>query len=254
MTYENKCLLSSKCKKAGTPQCGELCFPYIKLHGEKGNGGALGLAGIPKLFANKLMKDLPIEESNPRAFRKLNLYISDLVAQVNEGVGLYLHGTPSETNRKGCGNGKTTAAAIIINEYIAARVIQDVKKEARLDDVPALFMNVSKFQNTFNSMFRGTLALKDTAAINYYKLKDLMSKVPLLVMDDIGVRDATEAFKSEFYEVIDDRNNEMLATIFTSNVPIDDLVTILDDRIASRIEGATIPVSFGGVDHRKRGI
>lgn len=254
-TNEGKCLLASKCKKAGDPlQCNNLCYPYIRLHGETGSGGVLGAAQIPKSYRTILLADLPFKEDNPKAYKMIKFYIDDIIEQVDTGTGLYLHGIPSADNPKGCGNGKTTAAASIINEYILARVIQDVKKERRIDDVPALFMNVSKFQNTFNSMFRGNAAMKDQSAQDYYDLKNTMKKVPLLVLDDIGVRDATEAFKGEFYEVIDDRANEELANVFTSNVPTEDLAKILDDRIASRIEGSAIIIPFGGADHRRRGL
>ena len=254
-TNEGKCLLASKCKKAGDhSKCNDLCFPFVRLHGETGNGGVLGAAQVPKVFRSILLKDLPFQTDNPKAFKTIKFYVSDIVNQVEQGTGLYLHGIPSSTNPRGCGNGKSTAAASIVNEYLVARVIQDVKKERRIDDVPALFMNVSKFQNTFNAMFRGTSHLKDQATNDYYNLKTLMKKVPLLVFDDIGVRDATESFKGEFYEVIDDRSNELLANVFTSNVPTEDLTKILDDRIASRIEGAALIIPFGGQDHRRRGL
>lgn len=252
MANEGKCLLASKCKKAGDPsKCSALCYPFVRLHGEAGNGGVLGATQVPKAYRSLLLKDLPFQADNPKAYKLVKYYVDDIINLVEKGTGLYLHGIPSPTNVRGCGNGKTTAATIIVNEYVVARVIQDVKKERRIDDVPALFMNVSKFQNTFNAMFRGTSRLKDQATHNYYNLKTLMKKVPLLVFDDIGVRDATESFKGEFYEVIDDRSNELLANVFTSNVPTEDLSKILDDRIASRIEGAALIIPFGGQDHRR---
>ncbi len=254
MTNESKCYLAHKCKRAGEEsQCNNLCYPFIRLHGENGEGGVIKVAGVPKKYRSNRSDQLPFEEANPKAFKVITVYCKDVINQVKRGTGLYLHGIPNEQNPKGCGNGKTTAAVAILNEYLIARVIQDVTKEQRIDNVPALFMNVSKFQNTFNSMFRGTKERQEQAAEGYYTLKARMKKVPLLVMDDIGIRDSTESFKSEFYEIIDDRANEGLATIYTSNVPIKALEKILDERIASRIEGATAIIPFSGKDNRKRG-
>lgn len=255
MTNENKCLMSSVCKKAGDPkQCNDLCFPYIRMHGETGKGGLVGSAGIPKTYRTCLPSNLPFKEDNTKAYSFIKAYCEDVINQVDSGTGLYLHGVPNDTNPKGCGNGKTTGAVAILNWYLIQRVILEAKKKRRIDDLPAIFMNVSKFQNSFNAMFRGSRDRQDKASEEYYSLKDLMKKIPLLVMDDIGVRNATESFKSEFYEIIDDRDNEGLATIYTSNVTIDGLADILDERIASRIEGATIPLPFFGKDQRKRGI
>lgn len=255
-TNENKCLLAGKCKKAGDPhQCNNMCYPYIRLHGETGKGGILGASGLPKAYRKSLLSNLPFKDDNPKAFRVLNVFIKDIVNQVDKGSGLYLHGIPNDENPKGCGNGKTTASGAILNEYIIARVILEAKKERKVNDVPALFVNISKFQNTYNGMFRGTNEMKEKSAEKYYNLKGRMRTVPLLIMDDIGVRDSTEAFMNEFYEVIDDRANEELSTIYTSNVPLAKLGQILDDRIASRIEGSSLTVPFFGADKRKsRGI
>ncbi len=255
MKQSEKCLLAVKCKKVGDPgQCNELCYPYVRFHGEKGNGGVQGVANIPKAYRRSLASNLPFKDDNPGAYKTVSIYAKKPDKMVDDNKGLYLFGIPNKTNPKGCGNGKTTAATAILNEYLIARVILDVKKERRIDDVPGLFVNASKFQNLFNSQFRGTKEMQEQATEKYYRFKKLMTRVPLLVLDDIGIRDATEAFRNEFHEVIDDRVNEEIPTIYTSNVPIYDLARILDERIASRIDGTTIPVGFKGEDKRKRGL
>lgn len=93
--------------------------------------------------------------------------------------------------------------------------------------------------------------MQEEAGSRYYERKDLLIRVELLVLDDIGTRDATEAFNNEIYEIIDERASEERATIFTSNVPIDGIAQVLDDRIASRIHGMTWAVPFEGADMRK---
>lgn len=249
------CLLGERCKKAGDKDhCISTCYPYVRLYGESGKGGIVTASRIPKAYRDILIKDIPFGNSNPKAKRIITTYATHIIEQVENGTGLYLHGIPSANNPKGTGNGKTTASCIILNEYLAQRVIREIQKVERIDDIPAIFINASKYQNMFNAMFRGTIPMKEEASEAFYNLKKTLKKVKLLILDDIGVRDATDAYKSEFYELIDDRVNEGLATIYTSNVPTADLEKILDDRIASRIEGSTLPVPFGGEDMRRKGI
>ncbi|MFT4413170.1 ATP-binding protein [Fredinandcohnia humi] len=255
MTLENQCLLANRCKKAGQEEfCNPLCFAYRKFHGESGSRGIYGLAGIPSAYMKARADNLPFKKDNPEAYVIVTRYCSKILQNVDEGIGFYFYSIPNELNRKGTGTGKTTAAISILNEFLVERMIQHVKKERMIEDFPALFVNVSKFQNTFNSQFRGTKEMQEEASAKYYRFKERMMKVDLLVLDDIGIRDATESFMNEFYEIVDERAIEQRATIFTSNVPINQLAETLDDRIASRIEGSTIQVSFVGEDKRKRGV
>lgn len=95
--------------------------------------------------------------------------------------------------------------------------------------------------------------MQQEASRTYYEMKGHMMNAELLAIDDIGVRDATPAFLSEMYEIIDERSGSGLATIFSSNVPLSDIAKSLDERIASRIDGMTAQVSFVGRDYRKGG-
>ncbi|MCW2278754.1 ATP-binding protein [Heliophilum fasciatum] len=251
----DNCLLKSKCKQAGNLAfCGPLCYAFLKLQGETGRGGIWGLAGIPKTYAGVTAARLPFEQDNPVACTAVQKYCADVLGKVAKGCGLYLFSIPQLDNPKGTGTGKTTAAVAILNEFMVARTIQHVKKERQIDEIPALFVNASKYQNAFNAQFRGTPEMQQAASYQYYKLKRRMLRAELLVLDDIGVREATEAYRSEFYEVIDGRIIEGMTSIYTSNLPLNEIAGLLDDRIASRIEGAAIPVSFRGVDHRKAGL
>ncbi|MCW2279121.1 ATP-binding protein [Heliophilum fasciatum] len=247
----NYCLLSMRCKRKSEPDyCTSQCYAYLKLHGESGTGGVWGLANVPHAYAQVTVHNLPIQPSNPDAYLVIREYCRHVQAQVGDGVGLYLYAVPSAQNPKGTGTGKTTSAVAILHEYLVDRVIQHVKHERPIEQLPALFVNASKFQNQFNAQFRGPRERQEMAAVAYYDSKEDMVAAELLVLDDVGVREATEGFKNEFYEVIDDRCAERKATIFTSNEPLERLGKLLDPRIASRVEGMTIAVSFEGRDHR----
>ncbi|MTV50770.1 DNA replication protein [Heliobacillus mobilis] len=247
------CLLSSQCKKAGdVALCYGHCFAYLKLHGESGTGGLWRHTAIPVAYAQVTATNLPYAKDNPEAYAVVTEYCRNVLQQVKEGIGLYLYSIPNAINPKGTGTGKTTSAVAILHEYLVARTIQHVKRTAWIDQLPALFVNASKFQNQFNAQFRGPREMQEKAAVAFYHSKCDMLQAELLVLDDVGVREATEAYKNEFYEVIDERCSDRKTTIFTSNEPLEQLSRRLDPRISSRIGGMTIPVSFEGEDQRSR--
>jgi DNA replication protein DnaC len=254
MTHESKCILASQCKKAGDPDhCHSLCYPYLKTHGFSGSGGIVGLADIPAAYTGMLLSSLPIQADNPEAFAFVSDYVGNIVSNVDQGIGFYFFSIPNKDNPKGTGTGKTTATAALLNEYIVARVVLHMKQERLIEGFPALFVNVSKFQNAFNAQFRGTPDMQQDASRKYYSIKRNMIAADLLALDDIGLRDATPAFLSEMYEILDDRSGSKLATLLSSNVPLSDLSRSLDERIASRIDGMTEQIAFRGKDHRKGG-
>lgn len=245
-----ECKLKDRCKRA--KNCQLPCYPFAVLYGNKGDGGYWNTKNTPKKYAELLLKDLPIEEDNPITYGVICTYVKDVLNYVKKrATGLYLFSIPNGENVLGTGTGKTTTACIILNEYLLARVVDMLKKRELVDNV-AYFVRLSEFQNKYNEQFRGSVDTQHRASDKFYNMKKRMKDAELLVIDDIAIRDCTEAFKNEIYDIVDYRANEELATIFTSNVPIDELAETLGERTASRIEGMTVPAGFKGKDHRKR--
>lgn len=252
--FNLECAFKDSCKKANGEECTPTCYPYVVLHGSRGSGGFYGSTGVPKRYKGLKLKDLPIKEENPDSYKVVNTYIKDLDKYVNDrSIGLFIYSAPYDGNAFGTGTGKTTTAAIILNEYVLHEVRKYLRGDVRFSSSPGIFVMASDFQNTYNEQFRGSNELREDASNRFYALKKRMKSVNLLVVDDIAMRDTTEAFKSELYEVIDYRANNEKTTIFTSNYPIDRLADLLGDRIASRIDGMTYKVKITGKDHRKGG-
>ncbi|MBE7117275.1 AAA family ATPase [Bacillus paranthracis] len=255
MTLESKCVLASKCKNAGNERfCNETCFPFVLAHGVTGEKGLWKSTKVPNRYRGSFLVNLPIKEQNPAAYSFIKVYIEKVLTMVEQGIGLYLFSIPSPTNRMGTGTGKTTVATAIVNEYIIERIIQHSKGEKKITNNPALFLKASELQNTYNAQFRGTDEMKTEASKKYYALKDMMLKTELLVIDDIALRNTTQAYQDEFYEVIDRRYNNEQCTIFTSNTPVEEIGQVLNFQIASRVEGMTEQVQFKGDDNRKGGV
>lgn len=255
MSFEHSCLLAKFCSKARDKEyCNELCFPQTRLHGINGNGGLIAVANIPERFRTSTIETMPFKEQNSKAYELVLRYADNIVERVESGLGLYLFGVPTEGNPKGCGNGKTTAATAVAIEYLRQITILESKRERTIDGTPVLFIKMARFQNIYNSQFRGS---RDTAESNgdkYQALKNKMMNCELLVLDDIGLRGATEALQNEVYEIIDERETNERTTIFTSNVPIERLSDILGEQVISRIEGMTFAIPFKGKDNRKRNL
>lgn len=78
-----------------------------------------------------------------------------------------------------------------------------------------------------------------------------ISRVPLLILDDLGAAKASEWVEEITYRLVNHRYNHMLPTLFTSNLAIKDLRAHVGDRVASRLAQMTIRVEFAPVDRRR---
>lgn len=244
--------LPSFCRK-GTPtcECEIKCYPLVLLEGFDGKGGFAGSSNIPRKYQNALPENLPIQGANPKTYEMVIRYLTNVTANVRNGVGLYFYSLPTETNPLGTGTGKTTTACTIANYYMRKRIIEHVKKENEITYNPVLFLSGAEFQNTFNSQFSGSFDLKEEAAIKFQNRKQMAMKVELLIMDDIATRGG-DTYLNHLFEIIDYRVTEEKPFILTSNVAMKDLTATLGERITSRIDGGCVPLAFGGKDFRKR--
>jgi DNA replication protein DnaC len=251
-TLENVCKLAPYCKKAGSDLCTVTCFPYVLTHGASGNGGFWKSTNVPTKYRDRFITNLDlIKEQNPQAYQLVHMFTKNALEYVREGVGLFLYSIPNSDNKMGTGTGKTTVATTIINEYVLARIKEHAKGVKKIDVTPAYFLRASEFQNTYNSQFRGTDEQRNDASERYYMLKDKMTECELLVIDDISLRNSTEALTNELYEILDERSIEGRCTIFTSNLPLQKVGEMLSEQIASRIAGMTEQVGFVGKDNRR---
>lgn len=254
--FSENCMFNRTCKNKNTEQCNKYCYPFIMLHGQNGEGGFWASTGVPRKYRKNLAGNLPIKSDNPKEYEVILKFIANIESFVEDkGVGLFLFSVPNKDNPFGTGTGKTTTATTIINEYVLHSVKKHLMMQKTIGTVnPALFVKASELQNKYNAQFRGSVEHQQEASNSFYRLKERMKKVPLLAIDDIAMRDTTEAFKNELYEIIDHRATEDSATLFTSNYPIQKVAEFLGDRIASRIDGMTYKLGFKGQDHRKGGL
>lgn len=72
----------------------------------------------------------------------------------------------------------------------------------------------------------------------------------LLILDDIGAEKATEFAAEMLYRIINHRYNEMIPTIFTSNLSLGALAEQIGERSASRIAEMCDIIKINGEDRR----
>lgn len=253
--FSSSCKFNRSCKNKDGDKCNKYCYPFVLLHGQNGTSGFWTTTKIPNKYKDCLIENLPIKEENPKIFEIINKYVSNILYYVEEkGIGLFMFSIPNPDNKFGTGTGKTTTAATLINEYVLEAVREHLKGKKELKHNPAIFIKMSELQNKYNAQFRGSYEMQQEASNNFYMLKNYMKNVNLLAIDDIGVRDTTEAFRNELFEIVDHRATEGKATVFTSNYPIEKIGEYLGERIASRIEGMCYKLGFKGKDFRKGGL
>ncbi|MFJ2676350.1 ATP-binding protein [Streptomyces sp. NPDC087525] len=83
-----------------------------------------------------------------------------------------------------------------------------------------------------------------------------LTKVPLLLIDDLGTEKISEFTEEATYRLLNERYNECRPLIITSNLPTQadngpDLVDKLGERITSRLSQMTTVVPMSGFDRRR---
>ena len=80
-----------------------------------------------------------------------------------------------------------------------------------------------------------------------------LKTIPLLVLDDLGAQKNTEWVTERIFVIINARYDELLPTIITSNIYLEDLRRVPGwDRIVDRIAEMARPVKMAGENYRLR--
>ncbi|OYD08583.1 AAA family ATPase [Paludifilum halophilum] len=250
-TNEKVCILSGPCNNAGAPDfCNNKCPYFVPLHGADGGGGMVARANIPADYRLATLSNSPVREEQERAYRLLDKYVTTFNRQFEDGAkqikSLYLFSPP--------GTGKTYTASALANEYLTRHYLGSRYRGKNALERPAFFLSFNRWHSQFHAFNRRNVPehIGGPAADAYYTAHETAKAVPFLVIDDIGVRHASEAFNMDVLDLVDARVSNLLPTVYTSNVPIDTLSSLYDDRVFDRVRDLCLPIEFEGGS--KRGI
>lgn len=217
----------NKCKDTGLiildQDTAKSCDCKKRIAKKKRMSKILEFADIPKDF-----KNLKIEDFDISLYSKDNQEIADNVKEVADrfvktyeqntmGKGLYFY-----SNTKG--SGKTRMALSIANE-IAYRYEASIK-----------YMTVHQLTTSIQSTFKDKNNTGEA-------IEDSLIEVDFLILDDLAVENTTQWSEAILYNIIDKRNDLKKLTIFTANIPINEL-PYREGRIQSRINRMTIEIPF----------
>ena len=245
MTDKQRCILSDyradKCA-----HCSDLCGHRIAMHGLDGKGGRTAYAGIPSEYRHVTIKTSPVRNSQAKVYDMLDAYISTFKRHINGGErakSLYLW---SESP----GTGKTTTASALANAWIAAEYLTYIQAGKQPpSNTSAVFLDVNEFQTQYNL---ATMTKDDEGIAKIGSEIKRTQEANFAVLDDIGVRGATEAFRSYVHAIINQRTVNGLPTVYTSNLPIEDMAKVFDERLYDRMRDQCAEIHFAGESKRGR--
>ncbi|MQL50832.1 hypothetical protein GFC01_00770 [Desulfofundulus thermobenzoicus] len=205
--------------KAPTERPGEFEVVQCPKAWETGVKEAIAEANLPKRFLRLKLSDLDGEE-----VRKLFDYVNGFEALKREGKGLLLAGK--------VGVGKTQKIVSLAIELIN-RYLTQVK-----------FFTCQQFLDLHKA------AMKDGFA--KMKLEEDAYKCELAIIDDIGANRFSEYDQAAFGSFINERYNEMLPVILSTNLSKADLTELVGERVVSRITEMCERIVLDGPDRRTR--
>lgn len=255
--HASKCILRGPCTLASGDSCNARCPSYVAMHGFSGTGGRVGSAGVPADYRLLTLATSPVAKADIDVYvgpdkRKLNAiireYVSTFTRMFDGGErvkSLYLY---SESP----GTGKTTTAAALINEWLIVNYIGSLKRGRQPFDRPAVFLDVNEWQSLYNQFNRPRVpdSIAQPAAARYYEAQEAAKSAPFAVLDDIGLREASEGFRGDLHAIINERVTSGRPTVYTSNLPMAEMADVFDARLADRIRDQCVELNFTGTSKR----
>lgn len=228
MSICSNCTVRATCGKfaKGAVPESDFCIRQFKM------GGLFDLAFISDRQRQTIALRYDSDGTDYAEFVRLHQISQEIEKFVDEGRSLYLYST-------GCGNGKTSWALRMAQEYIRKIWFKsDIRPRV-------LFINVPKF----------FLMLKENISNpNDYiaHIKEYAVDCDLVIWDDIGTKMGTEFEVENLLNIVNNRIDSGKANIYTSNILPEQLKARVGDRLYSRIIHLSENIELRGAD--KRGV
>lgn len=186
--------------------------------------------GLPKVLKGKSLDSMVGYEQEKQV----------AIDALNAGKHIFINGP--------CGTGKSHLAYGLlarwweINRFISDEEISTLPTPIRLyASKTCRFLPAVELLHELRSSFAVDSTVSEDELISRYTRDDL------LVIDDIGAEKISEWSRSVFYLLVDRRYRDKRQTIFTSNLTLETIAILLDDRIASRLATCEV-IELKGLD------
>lgn len=204
----------------------EQCDCFEQLMKQREIDKKLDLSGIPPMF-----KDATVRSFDPNIYKKevsrerasaaktaaIN-YVKSFEIMKDNGKGIYLYSDIK-------GSGKTRLASSVANALVSQHGV-DIAFIKSMD-------LISQVRKTF---------AKDSP-VTESEVVASFRNVEVLVIDDFAIKGASEFEERIFYDIIDYRLEHQKPTLFTSNVPIDDLENYYPgERVSGRVKRMSMEI------------
>lgn len=226
----NDCLAKKWCKiYSGEVDKGYKSWCSAKFRLE----AALKLSNIPKAYMNANIYNTSQEGMGKESLAVLDEYVEDILDVVKSGTNFFFFGESP-------GTGKTHLAMVLLNQFIYKSCVTsmfDFENPLGLFVVHADLMDDLRYRRA-----------EDYVQSNL----EMVMTAPLLVLDDVGSGTSSPFTRDQTYQIINNRVNNGLSTIYTSNLSLASLGhhEVLGARTVSRITQNCIWTLVNGVDRR----
>lgn len=217
------CYCETDCKRFGRSKCNKSCRAYILLE------AIYSTSNIPLRYRRD--EKLYPDGCDLNSFKSLRNFKDNIIDNVSEGKGLFIYS-------KNTGNGKTSWAIKMLNEYIKKMVF---KRDLDGFDKMVYYVNTPELLEELRQGY---------STGEYGSIICKLKEADVVVFDDIGAEKATEWVRERLYTIINYRINNLKSNIFTSNLDIEQIGISLGDRIASRIRDNNYVIELQGTDRR----
>lgn len=255
MTNESRCLLATECRLAGQPaHCTDHCTAFIAMRGRSNS------AGLPQRYRLTTLANSPAAADQAPIYRQLTAYAATFDRQYPDAMQARIRELgakgiqPERAHIKSMylwsqspGTGKTTTAAALLNEWLRASVMGAAKRGKQAPQQPAMFLDINEWQSDYNL---ATMTNDDAGMTQVQATLKRAQAVDFLVIDDIGIRDATPAFKAYVHAIINARCAGAKPTVYTSNLPLEQMERVFDSRLHDRMRDMCTVYKFEGTSHR----
>lgn len=201
--------------------------------------------GVPRIFCNQQWEDFRKSKGKARALEAAQAWCRRRSSQRG---GLIVHGP--------VGTGKSLLAALCVRDVLINGTLLDERRwrprywEILRDGYEETWDPGILWTTMSDLLRRVRYQCFDTEESSEDVEVERLRNIPLLVLDDIGVRALTEWGHDFLLSVVDARWAAGRPILATSNLDPAGLSSVLEERICSRLRGSCELVSVGGQDMR----